>query len=78
MVGRNDPLTGPKPPLPRSDWIRTRPPAYGFPRITLLGSSVNRGKRKGRSLKKDSGPDLLAASDYFILPNTRTSFALSQ
>src|SRR5215218_9160885 len=29
--------------LPRSDWIRMRPAAFGFPRTPLLGDSVNRG-----------------------------------
>jgi hypothetical protein len=47
--------------LLRSYWIRFRLAEYGFPRITLLGSSVNRGK-----LRQDEADILLAGANDAI------------
>jgi hypothetical protein len=42
----------------------------------ITGDPVNKDNRAGAP--KDPGPVVLVTADYFMLPNTRTWFPLSQ
>src|SRR5215207_411904 len=53
--------------LPQSYWISIQHPVYGFPRISLLGSSVNRGNANVRWRRVAASSSMNANSRKLII-----------